>query len=125
MSKLAQLREQRNLKAREANEINAKYAADVRMPAVDAEKLDAIVETYSHKMPRPLGRFVRWLRKPELRWLRLMAGILLVLLGFVGFLPILGFWMVPLSLIILAQDSKWLQRPTLRAISWLERKFAK
>jgi HK97 family phage major capsid protein len=43
MSKLAQLREQRNLKAREANEINAKYAADVRMPAVDAEKLDAVL----------------------------------------------------------------------------------
>lgn len=43
MSKLAQLREQRNLKAREANEINAKYAADVRMPAVEAEKLDAVL----------------------------------------------------------------------------------
>jgi HK97 family phage major capsid protein len=43
MSKLAALREQRNLKAREANEINAKYAADVRMPAVEAEKLDAVL----------------------------------------------------------------------------------
>lgn len=43
MSKLAALREQRNLKAKEANEINAKYAADVRMPAVDAEKLDAVL----------------------------------------------------------------------------------
>ena len=43
MSKLAQLREQRNLKAKEANEINGKFAADVRMPAVDAEKLDAVL----------------------------------------------------------------------------------
>lgn len=89
----------------------------------DAQKLDAIVEKYADKIPRPLGRFIRWMRKPDLRWLRLVVGALFVLFGFVGFLPILGFWMVPLGLIILAQDSKWLQRPTLKAITWLERKF--
>ncbi|AYD05168.1 4-alpha-glucanotransferase (plasmid) [Neorhizobium sp. NCHU2750] len=89
----------------------------------DAQKLDAIVEKYADKIPRPLGRFVRWMRKPELRWIRLVAGILFVLCGCAGFLPILGFWMVPLGLIILAQDSKWLQRPTLKAIEWLEKKF--
>ena len=43
MSKLAQLRNQRNAKAKEANEINNKYAADVRMPAADAEKMDAVL----------------------------------------------------------------------------------
>jgi 4-alpha-glucanotransferase len=63
------------------------------------------------------------MRKPELRWLRLIVGILFVIFGFVGFLPILGVWMVPLGLIILAQDSKWLQRPTLKAITWLEGKL--
>ena len=90
-----------------------------------AEELDAIVEKYAEKIPRPLGRFIRWMRKPELRWLRLIVGVLLVLFGFAGFLPILGFWMVPLGLIMLAQDSKWLQRPTLKAILWLEGKFEK
>jgi 4-alpha-glucanotransferase len=65
------------------------------------------------------------MRKPELRWVRLIAGILFVIFGFVGFLPILGFWMVPLGLIILAQDSRWLQRPTLKAITWLESKLGK
>ncbi|MGI2034197.1 4-alpha-glucanotransferase [Rhizobium panacihumi] len=89
----------------------------------DAGKLDAIVEKYADKIPRPIGRLIRWMRKPDLRWVRLIAGILFVLLGLVGFLPILGFWMVPFGLIILAQDSKWLQRPTLKAITWLERKF--
>jgi 4-alpha-glucanotransferase len=91
----------------------------------DAQKLEAIVEKYADKIPRPMGRFIRWMRKPDLRWLRLIAGIMFVLFGFVGFLPILGFWMVPLGLIILAQDSKWLQRPTLRAITWLEGKLVK
>lgn len=41
--KLQQLRELRNSKAKEANEINGKYAADARMPAADADKMDSIL----------------------------------------------------------------------------------
>lgn len=36
--------------------------------------------------------------------IRILLGILLVLGGFLGFLPVLGFWMVPLGLIVLAVD---------------------
>ena len=36
--------------------------------------------------------------------LRLILGIALMLGGFLGFLPVLGFWMVPLGLLILAVD---------------------
>lgn len=43
MSKLAQLREQRDIAAKEANELNAKHPADQRMPAADAEKLDKVL----------------------------------------------------------------------------------
>ncbi|MFC5524023.1 phage major capsid protein [Polaromonas jejuensis] len=43
MSKLAQLREIRNVKAKEANDINNKYAADVRMPEADATRMDAVL----------------------------------------------------------------------------------
>jgi HK97 family phage major capsid protein len=43
MSKLAQLREQREAKAREANELNAKFPADQRMPSADASRLDTIL----------------------------------------------------------------------------------
>lgn len=35
---------------------------------------------------------------------RIVVGILFVLFGLVGFLPILGFWMVPVGLGILAID---------------------
>ena len=38
------------------------------------------------------------------RWARLAAGGLLVVGGLLGFLPVLGFWMVPLGLIILSID---------------------
>lgn len=35
---------------------------------------------------------------------RIIAGILLVLSGLVGFLPVLGFWMAPVGLAVLAID---------------------
>ncbi|MEM5325179.1 phage major capsid protein [Paraburkholderia sp. JHI2823] len=41
--KLQQLRELRNSKAREANELNNRYPADQRMPAAEAERMDAIL----------------------------------------------------------------------------------
>ena len=40
-----------------------------------------------------------------------------------GFLPVLGFWMVPLGMLLIAQDIPFLRRPTLRALLWLERKW--
>ena len=43
MNKLSQLREHRNQKAQEAQALNGKYAADQRMPAPEAEKLDAVL----------------------------------------------------------------------------------
>lgn len=43
MSKLSSLRELRNTKAKEANDVNNKYAADVRMTSEDATKMDNIL----------------------------------------------------------------------------------
>jgi hypothetical protein len=36
--------------------------------------------------------------------IRILLGFLLLLGGLLGFLPVLGFWMVPLGLIVLAVD---------------------
>ncbi|HET6377517.1 MAG TPA: hypothetical protein VFG05_04325 [Methylocella sp.] len=44
------------------------------------------------------------LMEPKWRFFRIPAGILLVLGGLAGFLPIVGFWMLPLGLAILAID---------------------
>jgi 4-alpha-glucanotransferase len=93
------------------------------MTTRDHERLDRIVERYRAKMPGWMARFVGWIRRPELRLLRLVAGVLLVLLGFVGFLPVLGFWMVPLGLLLLAQDVAFLRRPTINVIHWVEAKI--
>lgn len=91
--------------------------------AADHDELDRIVERYQAKMPGWMARFVTWIRKPRLRIIRIISGVLLVLFGVVGFLPILGFWMVPLGLLLLAQDVAFLRRPVVRVIEWCERKW--
>jgi hypothetical protein len=47
--------------------------------------------------------------------LRLILGLLLIVGGILGFLPILGFWMIPLGVAVAALDViplwRWLTRP--------------
>ena len=57
------------------------------------------------------------------QWVRLPLGIVLILAGIVGFLPILGFWMVPLGLIVMAKDLPPLQPALVRCLDWAERKW--
>ena len=39
-----------------------------------------------------------------------LIGLVLIFLGLLGFLPILGFWMIPLGLAVLATDIPPLKR---------------
>ena len=47
---------------------------------------------------------------PRNRIVRIAVGVLLILGGFIGFLPILGFWMAPLGLLVLAADIPQVRR---------------
>jgi hypothetical protein len=38
------------------------------------------------------------------RGLRIVLGVILIIGGLLGFLPILGFWMLPLGVIVLARE---------------------
>ena len=56
------------------------------------------------------------------RWLRLIIGALLLLGGILGFLPILGFWMLPLGLLVLSYDLPPVRRWRRRfEVWWLRR----
>jgi hypothetical protein len=71
-------------------------------------------------------RVLESLRKPKLRLVRIPAGVLLVLGGgLVGFLPLVGFWMVPLGLAVLAIDFPIADRllRNLRSLSRRLRRF--
>jgi len=51
--------------------------------------------------------------------IRGLLGVCLLVLGVLGFLPVLGFWMIPLGLALLATDipplGRWLRRRLQRA----------
>jgi hypothetical protein len=54
---------------------------------------------------------------------RIPLAILLMVGGVFAFLPVLGLWMLPLGLILIAQDLPFLQGPLARALGWGERKW--
>ncbi|MCB1396493.1 MAG: tryptophan synthase subunit beta [Rhodobacter sp.] len=64
-----------------------------------ARQLDLL----ERRSPR-LGGAVAALAAPGRGWLRLPAALALIVGGLLGFLPILGFWMLPLGVMLLAVD---------------------
>lgn len=76
--------------------------------------------------PRPLHYIRiagRTIPMPASRWVRILLGSTLVVFGLLGFLPILGFWMVPLGLLILSMDLAFVRRWRRRTAVWLERRY--
>lgn len=72
----------------------------------------------------PFGaRKLQALRRPEHRFLRMPLGVLLVIGGVLGFLPVLGFWMVPLGLLLLSIDIPPLQGSASAAIICARRRL--
>ena len=47
---------------------------------------------------------------PASRIGRIVVGVLCIIGGVLGFLPVLGFWMIPLGLLILSVDFPWVRR---------------
>ena len=62
------------------------------------------------------------LHLPQSRPTRIGLGILLVAGGLVGFLPILGFWMIPLGLLVLSVDLPPVRRLRRRLTVWWHRR---
>ena len=80
-----------------------------RSPAHDRERR---LELLVRQLPRPLQAAVRWFRIP--------AGVLLILDSLLSVLPIFGLWMLPLGLVLLAEDIAPLRRATDRILVWIE-----
>ena len=88
-----------------------------------AAKIDRHFAWFEARLsPRP-ANFVRWLRKPSSRLVRIPLALLLVVGGVFSFLPILGLWMLPLGLLLIAQDVPFLQKPLAQMLGWIERKW--
>jgi len=76
---------------------------------------------------RPRGRrisvFGREFAMPQSRPLRIAIGVALVILGMLGFLPVLGFWMIPLGFLVLSYEFATVRRWRRRfELWWAERR---
>jgi hypothetical protein len=93
-----------------------------RMAAAADARLDRQFERISRQVPASRG-FLEWVRKPRLHIVRIPLAILLILGGIFSFLPVLGIWMLPLGLLLLAIDLPALRPPLARLLHWIERKW--
>jgi hypothetical protein len=87
-----------------------------------ANRYDWRLELLIDRLPRHFRSTIRWLRQPSAVWIRSPAGVLLTCGGFLGFLPIFGFWMLPLGLALLADDVPPLRSVRFQILNWIERR---
>jgi hypothetical protein len=87
------------------------------------KELDQGFERLEGEVPDRVARAIRWLRDPEARWIRIPIGTLFILGGLLWFLPVVGIEMLPIGLLLIAQDVPFLRKPVGRAMIWLERKW--
>jgi hypothetical protein len=59
---------------------------------------------------------------PRSRPIRIGLGILLVAFGLLGFLPVLGFWMIPVGLLVLSVDLPVVRRWRRKLTVWWHRR---
>lgn len=85
------------------------------------KRFDRQVSRLVRQLPRPLAAVIVWLRKPYARLVRIPLGIVFVIGGAFSILPVLGLWMLPLGLLLLAVDLPILQGPVGRLLVRLQR----
>jgi hypothetical protein len=77
------------------------------------EELDRLQEW----VPHGVAHVVRKVRSPAVAPYRIPVGIALMAGGVAGFLPILGFWMLPLGLAVLAHDVPVIRPPMAKLLA--------
>lgn len=85
--------------------------------AYDDHRLECLI----CRLPEHRQNPIRWLRSPTARWVRLPLGVLFILGGLLFILPFLGLWMLPVGLLLLAEDVPALRRLRTRMLNWIER----
>jgi hypothetical protein len=114
--------------------IGASYIAACRthggphcLKAIDLEKPDKKLNMTAGNdgdaaPARKISVFGREFKMPRSRWARIAIGLALTILGLFGFLPILGFWMVPLGLLVLSYEFASVRRLRRRFVIWWGRR---
>ena len=91
--------------------------------ATTKDQLNRYFAMIDRRVPARVSQLIRWLRKPSSFAVRLVVALLLIVGGFFSFLPILGLWTLPLGLLLIAQDVPLLQKPLVKALTWVESRW--
>ena len=86
---------------------------------------DARVDGLLAMLPTWLQSRMAWLRVPSRWWIRVPMALLFMLGGLLSILPLLGLWMLPLGVALLAEDVPGVKAPLEKAAQWLVRSWAR
>jgi hypothetical protein len=89
------------------------------------DELDQAFEKFERETPDFLTRAILWLRRPDARKVRLPLGILFIIASFLWFLPVLGIELLPIGVLLVAQDVPFLRAPVGRMALWLLDRWAR
>ena len=93
----------------------------VAAPSAPHDRRDWRLDRLIAHLPKFIQPVVRWLRLPSARWVRLPAAALLIVGGVFSVLPFLGLWMLPLGVVLMAEDVPLFRRLTDKGLDWVER----
>jgi hypothetical protein len=91
-----------------------------QVPAQTMNADDWRLEQLINRAPNRIRSTVCFLRQPSSRWLRIPTGLALTVGGILWFLPIAGLWMLPIGLVLLAEDVQPLRSLRRRTLDWIE-----
>ena len=77
---------------------------------IERAKFERLVMRLKKKMPDWMSRALAWRLSPAAILIRLPLGLLLVVGGIFSFLPVLGIWMLPLGILLIAVDVPFVRR---------------
>lgn len=83
-------------------EVNADHKAEI----------DRHFTWLEQRLPAGPARYVNWLRRPSSKLVRIPLSLLLMVGGVFSILPVLGLWMLPLGMLLIAQDVPVLENPS-------------
>ncbi|MES2143183.1 MAG: hypothetical protein V4516_02230 [Pseudomonadota bacterium] len=86
-----------------------------------AERLKRQFDRFRRRIPA-LDLWIVWLQARRTRLIRFPLAVILMVGGVFSFLPVLGIWMLPLGLMLLAVDLPFLRGPVAGAIVRLRRR---
>lgn len=81
---------------------------------MSAPRTDNAAKGWKQRLVEGLRKGYRWGDDHVPPGLRLLLGLVLIAGGVFGFLPVLGFWMVPLGVVMMSLDipplRRWMRR---------------